>query len=93
VWATFSKLHQGPIFRTFFSGENFGENSAEIFPLKNVGENWNFLRKKFQNIVSPKNSEENSAENHFPRKKCTKNRPQVTLAVILFSEHLAQKMT
>jgi hypothetical protein len=29
-----NKRHQGSIFRTFFSGENFGENSAEIFPQK-----------------------------------------------------------
>jgi hypothetical protein len=31
-----------------FSSGNFGENSAENFPHKNVGENWNFLQKKFQ---------------------------------------------
>jgi hypothetical protein len=53
----------GPIFRTFFSGENFGENSAENVPPKNVGKKWNFPRKKsfeksfFQEI--PRN---------FPRK-------------------------
>jgi hypothetical protein len=34
-------------FRTFFLGKILDENSAEIFPLKNVEENWNFLRKKF----------------------------------------------
>jgi hypothetical protein len=27
----------GPIFRTFISGENFGENSAEKFPPKMSG--------------------------------------------------------
>jgi hypothetical protein len=29
----------GPIFRTFISGENFGENSAENFPPKMSGKN------------------------------------------------------
>jgi hypothetical protein len=36
-WADFSYI---------FSGENFGENSAENFPPKNVGKKWNFPRKK-----------------------------------------------
>jgi hypothetical protein len=39
--------HQGPIFCTIFYGKNFGENSAENFPPKNVGKIWNFPRKKF----------------------------------------------
>jgi hypothetical protein len=55
----------GAYFSYIFCGKNFGENSAQIFPLKNVGENWNYLRKN----CFPRNSEENSAENYFPRKK------------------------
>jgi hypothetical protein len=56
----FSLTH-GADFLHIFSGEN----SAENFPPKNVGKNWNFPRKKFLKIVFPRNS----AENHFPRKK------------------------
>jgi hypothetical protein len=63
----------GPIFRTFFSGENFGENSTENFPPKNVGKKkWNFPRKKFRKIIFPRNSTEFSAESDFPRKKMYK---------------------
>jgi hypothetical protein len=47
------------------------------FSPKNVGENWKSPLKKFRKIVFPRNSEENSAENHFSRKKCMKNWPQV----------------
>jgi hypothetical protein len=54
TYITVQLLFPGPIFRTFFEGENFGENSAEIFPLENVREICDFLRKKFQKIVSPK---------------------------------------
>jgi BMFP domain-containing protein YqiC len=39
-------FHLGPIFY-IFSGEYFGENSAENFPPKNVGKKWNFPQKKF----------------------------------------------
>jgi hypothetical protein len=41
-------LHLGPIFRTFFSAENFGENSAENFPPKNIGKNGIFRGKSFE---------------------------------------------
>jgi hypothetical protein len=69
----------GPIFQTFFPGKISGENSAETFPLKNAGENWNFPLKKFQKIISPRNSEENSAEKNY------ENRPLVRKgALILF---------
>jgi hypothetical protein len=59
---------QGPIFRTFFLRKFWGKFRGN-FPPKNVGENWNILWKKFWKIVSPRNSEENSAESDFPRKK------------------------
>jgi hypothetical protein len=39
---------QGLIFRTFFSGENFGENSAENFPPKMLGKNGIFRGKSFE---------------------------------------------
>jgi hypothetical protein len=42
--------HQGPIFRTFFSGENFGENSAENFPPKMLGKNKIFRGKNLRKI-------------------------------------------
>jgi hypothetical protein len=35
------------VFRTFFSGGNFGENSAENFTPKNVWKKWHFPQKKF----------------------------------------------
>jgi hypothetical protein len=60
----------------FFRGKFQGKFRGNFSP-KNVGENWNFSRKMFRKITSPRNSEESSAENHFPRIKCTKNRPQV----------------
>jgi hypothetical protein len=66
----------GPIFRTFFSGENFGENSTENFPPKNVGKKNGIFRGKsfeksfFQEI--PRNFPQKVI---FRGKKCTKNRP------------------
>jgi hypothetical protein len=66
-------LIHGADFSYIFSGENFGENSAEIFPLKNVGENWNFPQKKFQKIVSPRNSKENSAEIMYKKSASVKD--------------------
>jgi hypothetical protein len=66
-----------PIFRIFFSRENFGENSEEIYSPKNLGENWNFPQKKFQKIISTRNFEENSAENPFPRKNVQKMGPWI----------------
>jgi hypothetical protein len=61
------QVDQGPIFRTFFPGEN----SAENFPPKMLRKNGIFRGKSleksfFQEI--PWN---------FPRKKCTKNWPQI----------------
>jgi hypothetical protein len=38
----------GPIFRTFFSGENLGENSAENFTPKMLGKNGIFRGKSFE---------------------------------------------
>jgi hypothetical protein len=55
-------------FFVLFAGKILGKILRKFSP-KNVGENWNFPRKKFQKIVSPRNSEENYAENHFPQKK------------------------
>jgi hypothetical protein len=57
------------LFLVYYSEENSEENR----PPKNVGKNWNFPQKKFRKIVFPGNSEENSAESDFLRKKCTKN--------------------
>jgi hypothetical protein len=39
---------QGSIFRTFFSGENFGENSAENFPPKMLGKKGIYRGKSFE---------------------------------------------
>jgi hypothetical protein len=67
---------------TFFSGENFGENSAEIFPLKNVGENLNFPRKSFEKWFPQE------IPRKIPRiitsrgKKWTKNRPQLRKYIV-----------
>jgi hypothetical protein len=52
----------GANFPYIFSGQNFGENSAENFTPKNVGEKWNFQRKKLWKIVFPRKID-------FPRKK------------------------
>jgi hypothetical protein len=41
------ELAPGAYFSYIFSGENFGENSAENFPPKNVGKNGIFRGKKF----------------------------------------------
>jgi hypothetical protein len=56
---------QGSIFRTFYSGENFGENSAENFPQKMLGKNGIFRGKSFEKSFF----QEISAESDFPRKK------------------------
>jgi hypothetical protein len=59
-----------PIFRTFFWG-NFGENSAEIFPPKNVGKKMEFsaekvlkncFSKKFRGIFRGKKCKDKLAE-------------------------------
>jgi hypothetical protein len=63
-----SRVRPGAYFGTLFRGKFRGKLSP-----KNVGENWNFPQKKFRKIVFPGNSEENSAESDFLRKKCTKN--------------------
>jgi hypothetical protein len=61
LWPTFLGLDAGQFqrwktgntwgrFFVHFFGGKFRENSAEIFPLKNVGENWNYLRKSFEKL-------------------------------------------
>jgi hypothetical protein len=65
---TGSELSAGADFSYLFTPKN----SAEKFPPKNVGENWNFPRKKLQKIVFPKNSVENSVEITFRGKKLRK---------------------
>jgi hypothetical protein len=68
----FKYVHMGSIFRTFFSGENFGENSAENFPPKMLGKMEFSAEKVLKNRFSKK----------FRGKKCTKNRPQEVILYI-----------
>jgi hypothetical protein len=51
------------IFRTFFSGENFVENSAENFPPKMLGKNVIFRGKSFEKSFLQE------IPRNFPRKK------------------------
>jgi hypothetical protein len=55
-----------------FSGEKFGENSAENFLHKNVGKIVIFRGKSFENLFFKK------FHGIFRGKKCTKNRPLET---------------
>jgi hypothetical protein len=55
-------------FSYIFSGENFGDNSAENFPPKMLGK-FEFSAEKVLKIIFPRNSVEFSAESYFPRKK------------------------
>jgi hypothetical protein len=52
----------GLIFRTFFSGENFGENSAENFPQKMLGKNAIFRGKSLEKLFFQE------IPQNFPRK-------------------------
>jgi hypothetical protein len=65
----FSQNHQGSIFRTFFSGENFGENSAENSPQKMLGKKGIFRGKSFEKSLF----QEIPRKVIFRGKKCTKN--------------------
>jgi hypothetical protein len=68
-WAIFSPTHLGPIFRTFFSGENFGENSAENFPPKMLGKIAIFRGKSFEKSFFQQIPRNFPRKNHFPWKK------------------------
>jgi hypothetical protein len=52
----------------FFWGKFWGEFRRNFSPKKCRGK-FEFSAEKFWKMVSPRNSEENSADNHFPRKK------------------------
>jgi hypothetical protein len=65
----------GPIFRTFFSGENLGENSAENFPPKMLGKMEFSAEKSFEKSFF----QEIPRKVIFRGKKCMKNRPQMSL--------------
>jgi hypothetical protein len=68
---------QGPIFRTFFSRENFGENFAENFPPK-LGKNGIFRGKSFEKLFFQE------IPRNFPRKKTyEKSPPGVNPTIIL----------
>jgi hypothetical protein len=67
----------GPIFRTFFSGENFGENSTENFPPKMLGKNGIFHGKSFEKSFFQEIPQNFLRKVIFRGKKCTKNRPKV----------------
>jgi hypothetical protein len=58
----------GADFSYIFPGKNSGKIPRKILPPKMFGK-WNFLQKKFQKIIFPKNSAEFSAESDFPWKK------------------------
>jgi hypothetical protein len=58
-----------------FSGENFGENSAEIFPLKMSGKIGIFRGKSFKKLFPQEIMRKNPWKITFRGKKCTKNRP------------------
>jgi hypothetical protein len=77
----FSQTHLGSIFRTFFSGENFGENSAENFPQKMLGKNGIFRGKSFEKSFFQEIPLNFPRKVIFRGKKCTKNWPLVTLAI------------
>jgi hypothetical protein len=55
----------------FFRGKFQGKFLGKFSP-KNVEEKWNFPQKKFQKVVFPRNSKENSAESDFPQEKMYK---------------------
>jgi hypothetical protein len=74
----FHKITWGRFFVHLFPGKFRGKFRGKFSP-KNVGKKLNFPRKKFWKIVFSTNSAELSAESDFPCKKCTKNRPLVTL--------------
>jgi hypothetical protein len=61
----------GADFSYIFSGENFGENSAENFPPKMLGKNGIFRGKSFEKSFF----QEIPRKVIFRGKKCTKNRP------------------
>jgi hypothetical protein len=69
-------------FFVHFSGENFGENSAEKFSPTNVGKSGIFRRKTFEKSFFQE------IQWNFPRKvifrgkKCTKNRPQISFGMV-----------
>jgi hypothetical protein len=48
-------LHTGAYFLYIFFRVKFLGKSAEKFPPKNVGKNWNFPRKIFRKIIFPRN--------------------------------------
>jgi hypothetical protein len=83
-------------FFVHFSGENFGENSAEIFHLKKCWGKLEFYAKKvLKNSFAKKfrrkfHGKSLSTENHFPRKKCTNNSPQVELTGMECSSAMAR---
>jgi hypothetical protein len=52
--SAFRQGDQGPIFRTFFSGENFGANSAENLPPKMLGKMEFSAEKVLKNCFSKK---------------------------------------
>jgi hypothetical protein len=68
---------QGPIFCTFFSGENFWENSAENFPQKMLGKIVIFRGKSFEKSFFQEIPRNFPRKITFRGKKCTKNRPQI----------------
>jgi hypothetical protein len=68
-------------FFVHFSGENFGENSAENFPPKNVGKNGIFRGKSFEKSFFQEIPGNFLQKVIFRRKKCTKNWPLVDKVV------------
>jgi hypothetical protein len=71
----------GPTWGRFFvhfSGENFGENSAENFPPKNVGKkNGIFCGKSFKKSFFQEIPRNFQRKVIFRGKKCTKNLPHL----------------
>jgi hypothetical protein len=53
-WVDFFTYSSGADFPYIFTGEKFGENSAENFPHKNVGKIGIFRIKSFKNCFSKK---------------------------------------
>jgi hypothetical protein len=70
----------GADFSYIFSGENFGENSAENCPPKMLGKNGIFRGKSFEKIFFFREIPRNlPRKNTFRGKKCMKNRPLVKI--------------
>jgi hypothetical protein len=68
ILAEINRATRGGFFVHFFRGKFQGKFRGKFSP-QNVGKQWNFPRKKFQEIIFPRNSTEFSAERDFPQKK------------------------